>query len=102
MKKSPNLSPEVRKRTVRMVQERCGEYRSLWAAIESISAKIGGVPHNLHDWIKKVRSTPVYEQASPAKSESASRPSDARTKRFAEPKKFSNWPAFFCTGGARP
>lgn len=37
MKKSPKFSPEVRERTVRMVQEHRAEYPSQWAAIESIA-----------------------------------------------------------------
>ncbi len=53
MRKSTKFSPEVRERAVRMVQEHRGEYPSLWAAIESISAKIGCVPHTLNEWVKK-------------------------------------------------
>jgi len=53
MKKSNKFSPEVRERAVRMVQEHRGEYPSLWAAIESISAKIGCVPQTLHEWVKR-------------------------------------------------
>lgn len=41
MKKSNKFSPEVRERAVRMVQERRGEYLSLWAAIEFIAPQIG-------------------------------------------------------------
>ena len=37
---------------MRMVQEGRGEYRSLWAAIESIAPKIGCVPQTLNDWVK--------------------------------------------------
>lgn len=53
MRKSTKFSPEVRERAVRMVLEHRGEYPSLWAAIESISAKIGCVPQTLHEWVKK-------------------------------------------------
>jgi transposase-like protein len=53
MRKSTKFSPEVRERAVRMVQEHRGEYPSLWAAIESISAKFGCVPQTLHEWVKK-------------------------------------------------
>ena len=53
MRKSTKFSPEVRERAVRMVQKHRGEYPSLWAAIESISAKIGCVPQTLHEWVKK-------------------------------------------------
>ncbi len=54
MKKSNKFSPEVRERTVRMVQEQRGEYPSLRAAIESIVLKVGCVPQTLHEWIKRI------------------------------------------------
>ncbi len=41
MNKSTRYSPKVRERAVRMVFEHQGEHESQWAAIESISAKIG-------------------------------------------------------------
>ncbi len=53
MKKQNKFSPEVRERAVRMVLEHRGEYRSLWAAIESIAPKIGCVPQTLNDWVRK-------------------------------------------------
>ena len=37
---------------VRMVQELRGECPSLWAAIESFSAKIGSVPQTQHEWVR--------------------------------------------------
>jgi len=54
MNKSNKLSPEVRERAVRMMQEHRGEYPSLWAAMESIAPKIGCVPQTLHEWVKRV------------------------------------------------
>ena len=54
MSKKPNqFSPEVRERAVRMVREHRSEYRSLWAAIESIAPKIGCVPQTLNEWVKR-------------------------------------------------
>jgi transposase len=53
MNKSNKFSPEVRERAVRMVQEHCGEYPSLWAAVESIAPKIGCVPQTLLEWVKR-------------------------------------------------
>lgn len=53
MNKSNKFSPEVRERAVRMVQEHCGEYPSLWAAIESIAPKIGCTSNTLLDWVKR-------------------------------------------------
>ena len=54
MKKSTKFSPEVRERTVRMVQEHRDDYPSLWAALESIAPKIGCVPGTLLDWVKQM------------------------------------------------
>ena len=53
-KKSNRFSPEVRERAVRMVQDHRGECSSLWAAIESITPKIGCVPQTLHEWVRKL------------------------------------------------
>ena len=53
MRKSPKFSPEMRERAVRMVQEHRSEHPSLWAAIESIAAKVGCVPQTLHTWVKQ-------------------------------------------------
>lgn len=53
MNKSKKFSPEVRERAVRMVQEQRGEYASLWAAVESIAAKIGCVPQTLLSWVQR-------------------------------------------------
>lgn len=53
MNKSNRFSPEVRVRTVRMVQEHRDGYPSLWAAVESIAPKIGCVPQTLLEWVKR-------------------------------------------------
>ena len=53
MNKSNKFSPEVRARGVRLVQEHRGEYPSLWAAVDSVAAKIGGVPQTLLEWVKR-------------------------------------------------
>ena len=41
------------KRAVRMVLEHRGEYPSLWAAVDSIAAKIGCVPQTLLAWVQR-------------------------------------------------
>jgi len=53
MSKNNKFSLEVRERAVRLVQEHRDEYRSLWAAVESIAPKIGCTPTTLLDWIKR-------------------------------------------------
>ncbi len=45
------FSPEVRDRAVRMVFQSKDEYESQWAAILSISAKMGCAPETLRRWI---------------------------------------------------
>ena len=53
MKNTPNFSPEVRERAVRMVSEHQGEHESQWAAICSISAKIGCTAETLRRWVRQ-------------------------------------------------
>jgi transposase len=47
------FSPEVRERAVRMVLEHQGEHETLWAAIVSISAKIGCSAETLRAWVRQ-------------------------------------------------
>jgi transposase-like protein len=53
-KTSNKYSPEVRERAVRMVLDNQGQHESRWAAIVSISSKIGCAPQTLNDWVKRV------------------------------------------------
>jgi transposase-like protein len=52
-KTTNNFSPEAQARAVRMALDHKGEHPSRWAAIVSISGKIGCVPQALHEWMKK-------------------------------------------------
>ncbi len=53
MKKQVRYSPEVRERAVRLLQEHQGEYESQWAALESISSKIGCTAETLRKWVRQ-------------------------------------------------
>ena len=53
MRKSPKFSPEVVERAVRMVFEAKDQYPSQWAAIESISTKIGCTAETLRRWVRQ-------------------------------------------------
>ena len=51
------ILPEVRERAVRLVIEQQGEYPSKWAAICSISSKIGCTLETLRAWCKRTEVT---------------------------------------------
>ena len=54
MNKTMNkFAPEVRERAIRMVLDHQGDYPSRWAAVVSISDKIGCSPPTLHEWVKR-------------------------------------------------
>ena len=53
MRKSPKYSPEVIERAVRMVFDAKDQYPSQWAAIESISGKIGCTAETLRKWVRQ-------------------------------------------------
>ena len=53
MKSSTRYSPELRERAVRLVVEHQGEHDSQWAAIVSVSAKIGCSAETLRKWIRR-------------------------------------------------
>ena len=53
MRKSPKFSPEVQERAVRMVLEHQKDHDSQWAAIGSISGKIGCTAETLRRWVRQ-------------------------------------------------
>ena len=55
MTKRTRYSQEVRERAVRMVLEHLGEYTSEWAAIQSISTKIGCSAETLRNWVRRAQ-----------------------------------------------
>ena len=53
MSKATRYSPEVRERAVRMVFEHEHDHTSQWAAIQSISQKIGCTAETLRKWVRR-------------------------------------------------
>lgn len=53
MTKQTRYSPEVRDRAVRMVSEQEGAHSPQWAAIESVSSKIGRTPETPRRWVRQ-------------------------------------------------
>ena len=53
MARPSRYSPEVRERAVRMVREHQGEHESQWAAIRSMSEKLGCTSETLRRWVRQ-------------------------------------------------
>jgi len=53
MNTKKRYSPEVRERAVRLLFEHRGEYESEWAALSSISSKIGCTAETLRKWVRR-------------------------------------------------
>ena len=55
MTRTNRYSPEVRERAVRMVVEHLDDYSSEWAAIISVSSKLGMTPETLRTWVRRAQ-----------------------------------------------
>jgi len=53
MGRRSRFSPEVRERAVRLVLESEGNHASQWAAMVSVSAKIGCTAETLRKWVRQ-------------------------------------------------
>ncbi len=55
MTRTNRYSPEVRERAVRMVVEHVDDFSSEWAAITSVSSKLGMTPETLRIWVRRAQ-----------------------------------------------
>ncbi len=55
MTRTNRYSPEVRERAVRMVVEHLDDFSSEWAAITSVSSKLGMAPETLRHWVRRAQ-----------------------------------------------
>ena len=53
MNRNQRYPPEVRERAVRLVFEHQDNYRSEWAALNSIASKIGCTAETLRKWVRR-------------------------------------------------
>ena len=53
MSRASRYSPEFRERAVRMLQEQQDQHASKWAALNSISGKVGCTAETLRKWVKQ-------------------------------------------------
>lgn len=55
MNTQKRYSPEFRERAVRLVDEQVKEGKSEWAAMQSISQKLGCTPETLRRWVRQTQ-----------------------------------------------
>ena len=58
MKPSTRYFPELRERAVRLVLEHQGEHELQWAAIVSVSSKVGCSAETLRKWVRRRQPRP--------------------------------------------
>ncbi|WP_422343068.1 MULTISPECIES: IS3 family transposase [unclassified Parasphingorhabdus] len=104
MSKTTNkFSPEVRERATRMVLEHRQDYPSRWAAVVSISQKIGCSPPTLHEWVKRAEVDSGTRAGVPSDVADKLKALERENRELRQANEIlRKASAYFCSGGARP
>ncbi|WP_156482894.1 IS3 family transposase [Sphingopyxis granuli] len=104
MSKTTNkFAPEVRTRAVRMVLDHEADHPSRWAAIVSISEKIGCVPQTLFEWVKKAEVDSGKRAGVPTEMADRLKALERENRELRQANEIlRKASAYFCPGGARP
>ena len=92
----------MRERAVRMVLDGAGQHESRWAAIVSISAKIGCAPQTLNEWVKKVEGDTGQRGGITTEQAEKMKALERELRAAASQRGPSQSVRIFCSGGARP
>lgn len=83
MGRPSRLSPEVRERAVRLVEEHREEHASEWAVLQSVAPKLGCTAETLRKWVRQAqRDTHVLDEARQSLRHRAALPISAASDRF--------------------
>jgi transposase len=89
MNRATRYPAEVRERAVRMVFDHEREYDSQWAAISSISGKLGMTAETLRKWVRQAETDQGLRPGSRARSASASKSLSVTTASCGGPRRSS-------------